>query len=100
MPTPTTPTAQELLDRGKYIITQSDGYWHMCLPPSDGITELLGDNIFRTGFEATVPEITVREFYAKQLEIDSSNIVNFTSESELQNNEDNSGNTDPDSVAV
>ncbi len=67
--------SQQLLDQGKYLITVLDGYWHMILPPMSWIQELLGDNMFRTGFDSEVPEDHVREFYAKRLEVRSSEIV-------------------------
>jgi hypothetical protein len=60
---------QRLLDEGKCIITPFEGHWYMILPPSCWAAELLGDTIFRTGFKAETPEVHVREFYAKRLEV-------------------------------
>jgi hypothetical protein len=68
-------TAQRSLDQGKYLIAQFEGYWYMIHPPSSPWIEILGDYIFRTGFDAGVPEQTVREFYVKQLQIEPRDIV-------------------------
>lgn len=67
--------AQRLLDDGKYLITQMDGSWHMILPSTSWLADLLNDCIFRTGFDSNTPEATVREFYMEKLNVDSSEIV-------------------------
>ncbi len=67
--------AQQLLEQGKYLITPFEGHWHMILPPSSRFAELLGDNIFRTGFDSEVSEEKVREFYVKRLEVQPDEIV-------------------------
>lgn len=67
--------AQRLLDDGKYLITQMDGSWHMILPSTSWLADLLNDCIFRAGFDSNTPEATVREFYMEKLNVDSSEIV-------------------------
>jgi hypothetical protein len=61
--------AQQLLEQGKYLITPFEGYWHMILPPTSWLVELMGDNIFRTGFSSEVSEEDVREFYVERLNV-------------------------------
>lgn len=67
--------SQRLLEQGKYLITPFEGYWHMVLPSSSWAVELLGDNIFRTGFDSEVSEEKVRAFYVERLQVKSDVIV-------------------------
>ena len=67
--------SQQLLEQGKYLIVPLDGYWHMILPPSSWLIEILGESIFRTGFCSSTPETEVREFYVERLNVHADEIL-------------------------
>lgn len=67
--------AQRLLDSGKYVIVNFDGWWHMFAPPQSFVARFFNDFVFRTGFDAKTPEDKVRDFYADRMNVQPDDIV-------------------------